>query len=71
MGKKNQYVIPLGNGWAIKGEGNKKFTLITETQKEAITVARAIARQQQSDLVIYGKDGKIRERDSYKVAVLQ
>ncbi|MEJ7830871.1 MAG: DUF2188 domain-containing protein [Segetibacter sp.] len=65
MAKKNQHVIPLGNGWAVKGEGSKKFTVITETQKDAITVAREIAKNNKSELVIYGKDGKIRDKDSY------
>jgi len=65
MAKNNQHVMPLGNGWAVKGEGNKNFTVITETQRDAITVARAIAKNNKSELVIYGKDGKIREKDSY------
>jgi hypothetical protein len=65
MAKKNQHVVPLGNGWAVKREGSDKFTVITETQKEAITVAREIAKNNQSELVIHGKDGKIRDKDSY------
>ncbi len=65
IAKKNQHVIPLGNGWAVKGEGSKKFTVITETQKDAITVAREIAKNNKSELVIYGRDGKIRDKDSY------
>ena len=65
MAKKNQHVIPLGNGWAVKGEGSKQFTVITETQKDAITVAREIAKNNKSELVIYGKDGRIRDKDSY------
>ena len=34
--KKNQHVVPHSSGWAVKGEGNKKATRITKTQKEAI-----------------------------------
>jgi hypothetical protein len=26
MAKRNQHVIPLGNGWAVKGEGNTRYT---------------------------------------------
>ena len=65
MAKKNQHVVPLGNGWAVKREGSGRFTIITETQKEAITVAREIARNNKSELVIHGRDGKIRDKDSY------
>lgn len=65
MAKKNQHVIPLGNGWAVKGDGNKRFTLIAEKQSDAIRVAREIAKNNNADLLIHGKDGKIREMDSY------
>lgn len=63
--RKNQHVVPSGNRWAVKGEGNSKNTRITQTQKEAIDIARTIARKAQSELVIHGKNGRIREKDSY------
>lgn len=65
MGK-NQHVTrrPDGN-WQVKGEGNKRPTAVTSTQKESISIATGIARNQQSELVIHGKDGKIREKNSY------
>lgn len=69
MAKKNQHVVPLGNGWAVKGEGSKKFTVITETQKDAIIVAREIAKNNKSELIVYGKDGRIRNRDSYGISL--
>ena len=62
---KNQHVVPNGNNWAVKGEGNSKNTRITQTQKEAIDIARTIARKEQSELIIHGKDGQIRQKDSY------
>lgn len=63
--RKNQHVVPNGDQWAVKGEGNTKNTRITPTQREATEVARTIARNQQSELLIHGKNGQIRERDSY------
>jgi hypothetical protein len=65
MGKKNQHVVPLGNGWAVKEEGNTRFTIITEVKKDAVEVAREIARNNHSELVIHGKDGRIQDKDSY------
>jgi len=62
---KNQHVVPTTDKWAVKGEGNCKNTRITQTQKEAIDIARTIARKEQSELVIHGKDGRIRQKDSY------
>ncbi len=63
MGK-NQHVVPHPDGWAVKGEENSKPTKITNTQQEAISYAREIAKNQGSELLIHGKDGKIRDRDS-------
>ena len=66
MGKpKNQHVVPKGNQWAVTGAGNQKATKVTGTQKEAIEAAKTIAKNQGSDVVIHGQDGKIRDRDSY------
>lgn len=63
--KKNQHVVPSGDQWAVRGEGNSKKTRITQTQKEAIEIARTIARKEQSELVIHRKNGTIRDKDSY------
>lgn len=63
---KNQHVTPRPDGkWQVKGEGNTRATAVTSTQKEAIGIAREIARNQQSELVIHGKNGQIREKDSH------
>lgn len=65
MGK-NQHVTPHPDGgWQVKGEGNSKATVRTDTQAEAIAVAREIARNQESELFIHGMNGRIRERNSY------
>lgn len=64
MGK-NQHVVPHPEGWAVKGEGNLKATKITSTQQQAIDYARQVATNQSSELLIHGKDGKIRAKDSH------
>ena len=65
MTRKNQHVVPRGDNWAVRGEGNKKITRITRTQREAIEIARQIARNQGSEVVIHRPDGTIRDKDSY------
>ncbi len=64
MGK-NQHVTPHPEGWQVKGAGNDKATKVTPTQKEAIDAAKEIAKHQQSEVVIHGTDGRIRDKDSY------
>lgn len=63
--KKNQHVVPNKKGWAVQGEGNARRTANTETKEDAIKIAREIARNQKSELVIHNKDGKISDKDSY------
>jgi hypothetical protein len=64
MGK-NQHVVPRSDGWAVRGQGNVRDTGVFRTQREAISVAREIARNQASELVIHGSDGRIRDKSSY------
>ncbi len=63
--KKNQWVTIHPKGWAIKGEGNKRATKVTKTQKEAIEIAKKIAENQKSKLYVQNRKGKIRSKDSY------
>ncbi len=63
--KKNQHVVPKGKGWAVKGAGNERATAIVPTQTEAIKIARVIAINQKSEVVIHRQNGVIRDKDSY------
>ncbi len=63
---KNQHVLPHPEGgWQVKGEKNEKATVRTETQAEAIVIAREIAQNQKSELIIHRRNGQIRKKDSY------
>lgn len=64
MGK-NQHVVPHGGGWAVRGTGNEEVTSTHRTQAEAQAVAREIAINQQSEVVIHRPNGQIRDKDSY------
>jgi hypothetical protein len=65
MSKKNQHVVPHGKNWAVKGAGNEKATKVVTTQTKAIEVAREIAKNQKSEVVIHRPNGVIRDKDSY------
>ena len=64
MGK-NQHVVPHNGKWAVRGAGNEKVTRVVNTQAEAIKIAQDIAKNQQSDTKIHGRDGRIRAGNSY------
>jgi hypothetical protein len=62
---KNQHVVPRGDGWTVRGEGNSRDTAKFATQADAMARARDIARNQGSELITHGRDGRIRARESY------
>lgn len=64
MAKSHQHVVPHADGWAVRGEGAERASSVHRTQQEAIDRGREIARNQNSELLIHGRDGRIRERDS-------
>ena len=65
MSKKNQHVVPRGDDWAVIGAGNQRATSIHQTQSDAISEARGIAQNQESEMFIHGRNGQIRERNTY------
>lgn len=66
MSNKNQHIVPHENRWAVRGAGNDRVTSVHETQAEAIQRGREIAQNNHSELLIHGRNGQIRERDSFE-----
>ncbi len=64
MGK-NVHVVKHQGGWAAKKERGQRASAVTTTQKAAIDAGRKIAKREGSELVVHGRDGKIREKDSH------
>lgn len=62
----NQHVVPHPEGWAVKGEGNERYTATYKYQDDAIERAKDIAYNYKADVIIHRKDGTIRDRVSYK-----
>lgn len=65
MAGKNQHVVQRENGWAVRGEGNSRDTSRHATQSEAAAAARQIAQHQRSEVLVHGRNGRIRDRNSY------
>jgi hypothetical protein len=63
-----EYVLPLGGtGWVVKNSNAKQFTAILDSKREAVKIARSLAKQYGRVLVIFGKDGNIQQQISYAV----
>jgi hypothetical protein len=65
MSKPGQHVVPNGDKWSVRRAGASKASGTFRTQQEAISHARRIAEKQATELFIHGRDGRIRERNSY------
>ncbi|CAI6087394.1 DUF2188 domain-containing protein [Cohnella sp. JJ-181] len=61
----NQHVVPHEKGWAVRGEGESRAEIVTDTKQEAIEAGRKLAQNQRTELVIHGKDGRIQRKDSH------
>lgn len=66
MKGRNQHVTKRSDGnWQVKGEGASRASFVTTTQSEAIKLGRRICSNQESELIIHRRDGRIRARDSH------
>ena len=62
----NQHVTPHpSGGWQVKGAGNSRATVRTTTQSGARSIARGIAINQGSEMIVHRPNGQIREKNSY------
>lgn len=62
--KNNVHVVPSDGGWDVKVEGAGR-TRHFSTQREAIQAGRRLAQGNRSEHIVHGRDGRIRQRDSY------
>jgi len=64
VAKKTEVRVQLAkNGkWSVIRSGNKNPSKNTTTQREAITVASAMAKRIGAEMVIYNKAGVVRKR---------
>ncbi|MCV2219831.1 DUF2188 domain-containing protein [Thauera sp. Sel9] len=61
----NVYIVQRGDQWGTLREGGERVSSLYDTQAAAIEAGREMARQGQGELLIQGRDGQIRARDSY------
>lgn len=63
-GQKSVHVVPHEGGWSVKRMGASKGN-VYEKKERAVGMARNRAKRDAVDLFIHGRDGRIRERNSY------
>ena len=61
------HVVPNSErgGWDVRRNGAQRASAHEETKANAMTVGRRISRNQGTELIPHGRDGKIQNPDSH------
>lgn len=59
------HVVRRNGEWAVLREGAQRDSSHHATQAAAIETARLTASRERTELFVHGRNGKIRQRDSY------
>jgi hypothetical protein len=66
MTKTSKHVVPSpSGGWAVRNSGAARASKIFGTQAEAVRFGRDSAKRNHAELYVHGRDGTIKERNSY------
>lgn len=66
MARDEHHVVHNPNGgWDVKRNNAKRASVHTDTKAEALRTGRQISKNQETELVIHGKDGRIQNADSH------
>ena len=63
--KRNVHVTPKGKNWAVKSAGSSRPAIVTTTQNEAINIGKNMSKNRESELLVHGRNGRIRQKNSY------
>ena len=63
MSKKNYHVVRRGTSWSVKSNG--RVLSSHNTQENAAENAIIRAKKARTEVLIHGRDGRIRSKDSY------
>ena len=65
MAKRTVHIVSREEGWAVRRSQADRDSSRHETQQKAIEAGRRTAQRESTELFIHGRDGRIRDRDSY------
>lgn len=64
-GFKALHISPSQGGWIVKKAQSSSVFRVFDKKDDAVRYGTKIAKGQRAELIIHGKDGRIRERNSY------
>lgn len=54
------HVTPHNDNWQVVSQSAKKAYRVVPTQKEAIEIAKGVAKNKKTDVKVHGRNGKFR-----------
>ena len=54
-----------GSGWEVARQGEASAATTYRTQREAAEAGRKMAKREQAEFVLKGRNGRVRDRSSY------
>jgi hypothetical protein len=64
-GLEAQHVVHSSKGWSVKRAGASRASGVFSTQEQAQRAATQIAKNNKTEVFIHGRDGRIRDRNSF------
>lgn len=66
MPRKSHHIVPnAGGGWDLKKGGADRASKHFETKRDAVDSGREVSRNQKTEFVIHGQNGRIQRSDSH------
>lgn len=65
MPRKEHHVVYNDDHWSVKKGGGERSIKNFERKRDAVDFAREVSKNQESELIIHGKDSKIQNSDSH------
>ena len=65
MTRGDVHVVPSERGWRVEIAADGRARSVHRTHADARQAAREIARRNERELFIHGRDGEIRERNTH------
>jgi hypothetical protein len=66
MAKGDVHVVPSEGGWRVKVAADGGARSVHHAHAEAREAGTEIARRNERELFVHGRDGRIRERNTYR-----
>lgn len=64
--RRNYHIIPSpGGGWSVRRAGAERASGVFDRKSEAVEHGRQLARGAHSELVVHGRDGRIRDSSTF------